>query len=66
MASARSGGGCRMCRLAGYVLGLIVLAGCARMQIEDRCTYVREVKTSYQCDAGKVDHMRIIAPAAPD
>lgn len=61
-----SGDGRYLCRLAGYVLGLIALAGCARMQVEDRCTYVREVKTSYQCEAGKVDHMRIIAPAAPD
>jgi hypothetical protein len=35
------------------------------MQIDGDCAYIREVKTTYQCDAGKLDRT-ILAPTAPD
>lgn len=55
-----------MKRLSQLLLFLCtLLTSCSRLQMEDRCTYVREVKTTYHCDAGKLDRT-ILAPTAPD
>jgi hypothetical protein len=36
------------------------------MQIDGDCAYIREVKTTYQCERdGKIDRT-IVAPTAPD
>ena len=40
-----------------FVLGI---AGCAVVKVEGECTMVREIKSTYHCDAdGKLHHFRV-------
>ena len=44
----------------GPAIGLgLAIDGCSGIKVEGECSYVGEVKATYQCEAGKVEHYPI-------
>jgi hypothetical protein len=55
-----------MTHAAALVLVLVLLAGCSGLKVDGACTYVREIRTTYQCPIeGKLQHFRL-APGVPE